>query len=78
MEVEIINQEAYATRFTLSVDFIYKGKRYEATCDFTDSNGTDDIVVQEVNTGIEMFEGEIYDIAEGLLINLDIEKHITF
>ena len=52
MEYEILKEEAYVTTFSLNTDFRYKGLKYEATCQYYNCGGIEDIDVWRENLDI--------------------------
>ena len=79
MEAKIIYQEAYINRLYLNIDFEYNNTKYKTSCAYFNGYGFEDIEVLEYDTGVEILENDpIFDIAQELLEDMDMEKYLTF
>lgn len=81
MEAKIIYEDAEVMAYNLYVQFEYKEETYSASCVYWEGamGGSEDIVVTNLKTdkvGEDLEELE--EIAKELLLELDIQKHITF
>ena len=81
MKYEILREEAYVTVFSLNADFEYKGIKYEATCQYYNGGGIEDIDVFRIVED----PGEVNDdwktlekIAKEIFEDMNIEKYITY
>jgi len=70
MKAKIIYQEAYINRLYLNIDFEYNNIKYAARCSYFNGYGFEDIEVLEYDP--------IFDIAQDLLEDMDMQKHLTF
>lgn len=79
VEIKVLSQEAYASKMYLNIDFEYKGTQYTATCVYYNGDSCEDVEVYPINEPTETIDkGEIYDIAEDLLMEMSIDEHLTY
>lgn len=79
MEAKIIYQEAYINRLYLNIDFEYNNIKYAARCSYFNGYGFEDIEVFEYDNDDALFDDDpIFDIAQDLLEDMDMEKYLTF
>ena len=79
MEAKILYQEAYVNRLYLNIDFEYNDIKYAAKCSYFNGYGFEDIEVLEYDTDIEILDSDpIFDIAQDLLEDMDMQKYLTF
>ena len=74
LNYEVTNEEAYVSTFSLSVDFIYNGELYYATCTYVNEGWLEDVQVFD-KACIELVEDEdILHLGKEALENMNINK----
>ena len=78
LEHKVLGQDAYASTILLSVDFEVKGDKYYARAIYLNGGyGLEDIEVLDSDY-CEEYDDEIRELAEELLMELDITKNLNW